>query len=321
MRNDSDSAWKDILDVYFKEFIDYCLPSISTLINWQKPYVLLDKELQMITRGTKTGKQLVDKLFKVHLKNGQEQWILVHLEVQQKKEIDFAKRMFIYGYRIYDKYQQAILSCAILIDTDKHWRPNNFKIGFADSYLCSQVVMIKMIDYQNQLNELEMSSNVFACVIYNQLCAIELLRKSHEERKQGKFALTKRLYKKGYSKNEISNLYKFIDFVIGLPKPLELEYINEVNQLEEMIKMAYVTSMERYGKIIFRKQGIEEGRVEGRVEGRIEGRMEGKQEEKLEIAKRMIEEGYEITEITKITRLSINEVKELVPFQSIETPS
>lgn len=82
MRNNSDSAWKDILDAYFKEFIDYCLPSVNTLIDWQKPYVSLDKELQMITRGTKTGKQLLDKLFKVHLKNGQEQWILVHLEVQ-----------------------------------------------------------------------------------------------------------------------------------------------------------------------------------------------------------------------------------------------
>ena len=295
MKNNSDSAWKEILDAYFKEFIEYCLPNVRALIDWQKPCISLDKELQMILRGAKTGKRLLDKLFKVYLKNGREQWILIHVEIQQAKEKDFAKRMFVYGYRIFDKYQQAVLSCAILTDHHVHWRLNSFKIGFADSYLCSQFVVIKMIDYREQLKELEASDNIFACVIYSQLGAMELSRKPEVERKQGKFALTKRLYIKGYNKEEISNLYKFIDWVIGLPKPLEIEYINEVNQLEEINKMAYVTSMERYGKIVFRNQG--------------------RQEEKKEIAKRMLEAGFDLVAIQKITRLSTEEIESLTAIE------
>jgi hypothetical protein len=38
---------------------------------------------------------------KFYLKDGKEQWILIHLEVQGKKEEDFPKRMFTYGYRIF----------------------------------------------------------------------------------------------------------------------------------------------------------------------------------------------------------------------------
>lgn len=292
MKNNSDSAWKDILDAYFKEFVEYCLPNVSALIDWHKPCVLLDKELQMIMRGAKTGKRLLDKLFKVYLRNGQEQWILIHVEIQQTKETDFARRMFVYNYRIFDKYQQAILSCAILTDRNKHWRPNSFKIGFADSYLCSRFVVIKMIDYRNQLKEIEESNNIFACIIYSQIGAIDLFKKPEEVRKQEKFALTKRLYNKGFNKDEISNLYKFIDWLICLPKPLEIEYINDVNQLEEMNKMAYVTSMERFGKIVFRNQG--------------------RQEEKNEIAKRMLEAGFDLKMIQKMTKLTNEEIEGLI---------
>lgn len=33
-RNESDSAWKDLLDIYLKDFFDYCLPEVSAQIDW-----------------------------------------------------------------------------------------------------------------------------------------------------------------------------------------------------------------------------------------------------------------------------------------------
>jgi hypothetical protein len=36
IRNESDTAWKEILDFYFKDFIEYCLPELNQHINWQK---------------------------------------------------------------------------------------------------------------------------------------------------------------------------------------------------------------------------------------------------------------------------------------------
>src|SRR6185312_13495966 len=153
-RNDSDTAWKEILDAYFKDCIDYCLPKLSALIDWEKPVASLDKELQAITKGNEAGRRILDKLFKVYLQNGHEQWVLIHIEVQGKMDEEFPKRMFTYGYRIYDKYQQPLVSCAILTDENEDWRPDHYEINFAGSYLSSGFLTIKLIDYRHQKKEL-----------------------------------------------------------------------------------------------------------------------------------------------------------------------
>lgn len=286
-RNDSDTAWKEILDAYFKDCIDYCLSELSTLINWQKSFVSLDKELQAITKGTASGKRLLDKLFKVFLKDGREQWVLIHIEVQGKPDDEFAKRMFTYGYRIYDKYQQAVVSCAILTDENKAWRPHHYEVGLADSYLSSQFLVIKLIDYQNKQKELEASMNPFASVILVQLAALKVKSKPDEQRKQVKFALTRRLYDKGFSKKEVGNLYKFIDWLIGLSKPLELEYLSEIYELEASKKMAYITNAEKFG--------IEKGIKQRNIE----------------IAECLLDEGCKLSFIKKTTGLSLAQIKAL----------
>jgi len=198
-RSEQDSAWKDILDCYFKDFIHFCLPDLAQIIDWEKPIISLDKELQSLTKGLDNGKRLLDKLFKVSLKDGHEQWILIHLEVQGRKEDDFAKRMFIYASRTWDKYQCSLVSCAILTDTNKNWRPNSYQVECAGSRLSLEFITIKLLDYQNQKTELEDSKNPFASVILVQLAAIESTSQSLEQRKDIKFTLTKRLYDKGFS--------------------------------------------------------------------------------------------------------------------------
>jgi hypothetical protein len=297
--NEQDTAWKEVLDAYLKDCLDYCLPELSLLIDWGKPFTSLDKELQAITRGNEAGKRLLDKLFKVHLKNGQEQWILIHLEVQGKPDNTFPKRMFIYGYRIYDKYQKPLVSCAILTDANKRWRPSHYEINFAGSYLRSGFLVVKLIDYEDKLSELEASRNPFASVILSQLAALKAQGRTGVQRKKVKFELTKRLYDKGFNKSEISNIYKFIDWLIGLPEPLEIEYLQDVYSLEESKQMPYISTAEKLGI----KKGIELG---------IEQGMErGIKREKFIIAKRLLSEGVDPAFITKITELTLEEVEAL----------
>jgi len=286
-RNEADTAWKEVLETYFKDCIDYCLPDLSKLINWQRSWTSLDKELQAITKDTQSGRRLLDKLFKVYLQDGQEQWILIHIEVQGKPDENFAQRMFTYGYRIYDKYQKPIVSCAILTDDNKTWRPNRFQIGLAGSYLSSEFLIIKLIDYKGKKSQLESSNNPFASVILVQLAALDLKSKPNEERKQVKFVLTRRLYEKGFNKREVCNLYKFIDWLIGLPQPLELEYLNKVYDLEEAKKMPYISSAERFG--------MEKGREEGLEK----------------VARHLLKEGAKPAYIKKITGLSLVKIKHI----------
>jgi hypothetical protein len=48
--------------------------------------------------------------------------VLVHIEVQGQPERDFARRMFVYYYRIFDRYERPIMSVAILADEQADWR-------------------------------------------------------------------------------------------------------------------------------------------------------------------------------------------------------
>ena len=47
------------------------------------------------------------------LNDGSEEWLLIHVEVQGQREADFPRRMFVYAYRLYDRYAREIASLAM----------------------------------------------------------------------------------------------------------------------------------------------------------------------------------------------------------------
>lgn len=80
-----DTPWKDILQIYFEEFILFFFPQAHTEIDWTRQPEFLDKELQQVVRDAELGRRLVDKLVKIYLKTGLEAWVLIHVEVQSQK--------------------------------------------------------------------------------------------------------------------------------------------------------------------------------------------------------------------------------------------
>lgn len=88
----------------------------------------------------------------------------------------------------------------------------------------------------------------------------------NQRRKQWKVDLTKRLYEKGYQREDIINLFRFIDWVMRLPEDLENSFWQEVTQYEEEKKMPYITSVERRGIEQGIKQGLEEGKRQVLIE-------------------------------------------------------
>jgi len=62
-----------------------------------------------------TGRRTVDKLVKVWLKDGTEIWTVVHVEIQGKADPGFARRMYMYNYRLFDKHDRKIISLAVLL--------------------------------------------------------------------------------------------------------------------------------------------------------------------------------------------------------------
>ncbi|MCP5498026.1 MAG: hypothetical protein H7A23_26015 [Leptospiraceae bacterium] len=82
----------------------------------------------------KGSKKILDKLVKVFLKNKNYRILLIHVEIQGQYEKDFAKRMLVYYFRIWEKYGNPITSIAILTDDRKNWKPSKIKCRLISIY-------------------------------------------------------------------------------------------------------------------------------------------------------------------------------------------
>ena len=116
MSDEYDSPWKVALERYFPEFMEFYFPVIFADIDWGSGYDFLDKELQQVTKDAELGRRYVDKLVRVLRLSGDEGWVCVHIEVQGDAEDVFARRMFTYHYRLFDRYDKPLASLAVLAD-------------------------------------------------------------------------------------------------------------------------------------------------------------------------------------------------------------
>ncbi|YAF97189.1 MAG: DUF4351 domain-containing protein [Nodularia sp. CChRGM 3473] len=256
-RADNDSPWKEILEAYFPQAIQFFFPQTAALINWQRPHEFLDKEFQQIAREAELGRRYADKLVKVWQIQGEEIWLLIHVEIQAKSEDIFAQRMFSYNLRIFDKFAQPAISLAFLCDADSTWRPNQYSYNYPDCGLHFRFGSVKLLDYQNRWRELEKSDNPFATVVMAHL-KTQQTSKQLGKRKTWKFSLIRRMYEQGLQERDIRNLYRFIDWVMILPKGLEAEFWQEFKLFEQERTMSYITTGERIGY----ERGKEEGKQE-----------------------------------------------------------
>lgn len=291
-RANHDSAWKDILDVYFKEFMEFFYPEIAEKIDWIMPYETLDNELQSITTDSMVGKTFVDKLLKVKSLDGKEEVVLIHIEIQGQKEEDFSKRLFQYYCKLFTKYDQSILTLAILTDNNQNWHPHNYhRDVFGYSVLSFYFKTHKLLEYQNKKSDLEISANPFAVVVLVHLVFLET-KKDPKARFLMKLRLTRLLYDRGCGRDYVINLLKVIDWALVIPKDLELEYKEKLHELEEEKNMSYVTSFERLS----------------REEGLQQGLQQGEHRKALAIAKSLLKQKIPLPVIKSATGLSEEEL-------------
>ncbi|MGK7875401.1 MAG: transposase [Xenococcaceae cyanobacterium] len=242
-RDDYDNPWKVALAIYFKSSIAFFFPDIYEGIDWTKPHEFLDTELQQVMRSDEIGQREADKLVKVWLLNGEETWVLIHLEVQSQYQSNFAERMYVYNSRIFGIYRKKVVSLAILADSEKSWRPTEYRYEIWGCRVLLQFPMVKLLDYQDKWSELEKSTNPFAAIVMAHL-KTQATRKAPEQRLEWKVSIVKSLYQKGYNRGEIRELFRVIDWMMTLPRSWSRGFREEIRRYEEENQMRYVTSIE-----------------------------------------------------------------------------
>ncbi|MBF0429535.1 MAG: cytosolic protein, partial [Magnetococcales bacterium] len=249
-----DSPWKEILKGYFKDFLEFFLSEAHAGIDWQHPPEFLDKELDRITREAESVNRRVDLLVKVWLRDGNELWVLIHVEVQGNRASDFAERMYTSQYRAYDLHRKPVIGLAILADEESRWRPSTYGYEKWGSGMQCRFNAIKLLDYLENLDSLEQSDNPFAIVTLAHLTGKQT-RNQPDKRYQEKHRITRSLYQRGFNRQKIIDLYRFIDWVLNLSEEADDRFWEDLSNFEENKTMQYVTSVERIGMRKGEQQG------------------------------------------------------------------
>lgn len=295
--NRDDTLWKAILEDVFDDFLRFFYPNSDEIFDFEKGFEYLDKELEQLfpPEHDQFMPRYVDKLVKVFTKEGTEEWILIHIEVQGYTDKHFAERMFQYYYRIFDKYRRPISAFAIFTEADKLFIPYKFERQFLGTTIIYTFNTYKIIEQSE--DDLVASSNPFALVVLTVKAALSGKQMGEQKLFDLKVNLAKQMLSKQMPKWKIRSLMNFLRYYIRFENT---EMTSNFEKEVEVITQKNTTmGIEEFLLDRARKEGIEKGKKEGR-----HGR-------NIEIAKQMKDENIAIESISRITGLSIDEIKKL----------
>lgn len=169
-----DRLWKAVLEDLFEDFLRFFFPESCELFDLSRGVEYLDKEFDQFLSAEErdAGVRHVDKLVRVFLKDGMEQYLLIHVEVQgQKGKEEFTGRMHRCWCRIKDKYRVPVTALAILTDSSRNFRPQTYMEECLGTFTLFKFNSYKVLDQDE--TALRANPNPFALIILTTLLAIK----------------------------------------------------------------------------------------------------------------------------------------------------
>ena len=248
---DFDARWKELIYAFVEEFIQYFLPDLYEDVDFSVAPEFLEQELhKLFADEERKGKKISDKLIKVRLKNGEDSFILVHVEIEGDAPTSYPREVFKYYYRIYDRYETDITTLVIYVGDQvplvhNVYNRNTYgtKLSFAfTSYL---------VKSQNEVDLLA-SRNICALAV---LANLYVLQSKHDYSKRYSFKreLLNLLLERNYSRKSIVDIFAFIRLLMLLPSELEQKLITEISPTMKFVSQARIAffnehAVEVYGK-------------------------------------------------------------------------
>ena len=155
MTIDHDRLFKELISTFLIEFLELFLPRVARDIDRDSVQFLPQEVFNDVTSG---DKKEIDLLAKVKYQQ-QDAAFLIHIENQAYSQQDFAKRMFKYFARLYEKYDLPIYPVVIFsFDEPKRPEPRNHSVTFPDlnvldfNFAAIQLNQLSWRDYLTQQN-------------------------------------------------------------------------------------------------------------------------------------------------------------------------
>ncbi len=259
-----DSVWKTIIVEFYADFMQFFLPDLFEQLDTSVPPEFLDQELLAIQKELNIPKQITDKLIKVRLKNGSEQWLLIHIEIQTKFEIHFSTRMYLYEAFIFAKHRLPITALAIFTRANT---PKMYNIYETECFGTSLTYRYNAyrIAKQDEV-ALTNSDNIFSIFVLAHLYVIQTTPKKYEQRLTFKEKLFELAEQNKFEDDKIERMLIFVNQIMELPIQLQNSFLETMahkdpdqEMIETQAKMkaseAFIIGYIRNSRI--RKLGLE----------------------------------------------------------------
>jgi predicted transposase YdaD len=258
----SDILWKVIMEEVFPDLLRFIFPDADEVYNMERGFEFLDKELAELNPQPEEEKdsRFADKLVKVYHRDGAEEWVLLHVEVQgdTQDRDTFAERMYTYFYRIRDRYPGRLVSAlAIFTGQDGNRMPAKYSYDYRGTKLTYEYPTVSILNYSDE--QLDKSNNPFAQVIIAARLRLKEEKVSDEELLNFKLLAARKLQEKGFPMDKIRAIFNFLRNYVLFEKP---ETSRKFDYLFRQTDKASVMNTVEYLKAEGRQEGREEAKIE-----------------------------------------------------------
>src|ERR1043165_2976209 len=87
------------------------------------------------------------------------------MEIQTTRDAHLPERIYVYNYRVFDRYNRPVASFVVLADDDPNWRPSEFRQSVLGCETGIRFKPVKLMDFVAHEAMLEASTNPFAKVV------------------------------------------------------------------------------------------------------------------------------------------------------------
>src|SRR5699024_3208450 len=219
---DHDRLFKELIQTFFREFIEVFFPEESAHIDFSSVTFL---EQEVFTDIVEGERRQIDILAKVKMKQ-REQIILIHVEPQASYQSQFNERMLIYCSILYEKHRKPILPIAVFSYNEHKEVPDTFSISYPTMTVLSfQYLKLHLIT-KNWRTFIKQDNPIAAALLSK-------MGYTEKERIQVKLEFLRMISRMTLDPAKTALLYGFFETYLKLNKEEEEEMREKISELPE----------------------------------------------------------------------------------------
>ena len=323
---DYDAIWKDFTRDFWRVILKDFIPDLYKAADLEREAESLDKELHelladdmvkdedQINKQSKRSKRYVDNLLKIYLKDGSEEWVLLHIEIQGRGGEMISLRMFRYHCLIFMRHKRHPAAIAILTAKrpKKEGEPGIYSADMFGTKIEYNYHTVKAYEYDDE--ELLASESPVKLFIYAAKIAAKY-RRSDKQKFEYMRKILRVLIDKGWESQDRRRFIMYIESVMSFKKDYSIRFREELNNLtggKKMRRKTYVEEIYESGIAKGVAQGITQGIAQGIAQGEAMGKARGITQGHKETAIALINLGILTDEqIASVTEQTLEDIAEL----------